>query len=218
MKNKKTVENVMNFYIAAEKLKTTMRHSWTSDSTRQESTAEHSWMLCLIAMTVFDQMELKVDQLKVLKMLIIHDLAEAIIGDIPAFDIEGRKGKKEREMTAMKNITKNLPKNVQNEIMELFEECETKSTLEAQVAQAIDKFEAPLQHNISDINTWDQNDYDIHGRYKMFLYDFDPFFKELREELEHMTRKKVTRAKTLHRFRPEIQEYYKELNAKEKKK
>jgi len=195
-----------------------MRHSWTSDSTRQESTAEHTWLLCLIAMTIFDELKIKVDQLKVLKMLIIHDLAETIIGDIPAFDTEGRKGKKEKEKVAMEQLVKNLPLKIRNEIMELFEEMEAKSTPEAKIAQAIDKFEAPLQHNISDIATWDQNDYDIHGRYKMELYEFDPFLKELREELEHMTRRKATKAKTLHRFRPEIQKYYKELNEKEKTK
>jgi 5'-deoxynucleotidase YfbR-like HD superfamily hydrolase len=216
MKNKKIVENIMAFFIAAEKLKTTMRHSWTSDSNRQESTAEHTWLLCLIAITIFDELEVKIDQLKVLKMLIIHDLAEVIIGDIPAFDTEGRKGKKEREKAAMKQLVNNLPEKTRNEFLELFEECEAKSTHEAKIAQAIDKFEAPLQHNIADINTWDQNDYDIHGRYKMELYEFDPFLKELRDELEDMTRKKVTKAKTLHRFRPEIQEYYKKLNDNEK--
>ena len=200
MKNKQIVENVMAFFIAAEKLKTTMRHSWTSDSNRQESTAEHTWLLCLIAITIFDELEVKIDQLKILKMLIIHDLAETIIGDIPAFDIEGRKGKKEREKAAMEQLVNNLPEKTRNEFIELFEECEAKSTPEAKIAQAIDKFEAPLQHNIADINTWDQNDYDIHGRYKMELYEFDPFLKELRNELEHMTRKKVTKAKTLHRF------------------
>ncbi|HSX09731.1 MAG TPA: HD domain-containing protein [Candidatus Saccharimonadales bacterium] len=212
------IKYLFEFYIQAEKLKTTMRHSWTNDSNRQESTAEHTWLLCLIAMTIFDELEVKVDQLKVLKMLIIHDLAEALIGDIPAFDTEGRKGKKEREKVAMEQLTKNLPKKTRNEIMELFEEMEEKSTPEAKIAQAIDKFEAPLQHNIADISTWDQNDYDIHGRYKMELYEFDHFLKELREELEHMTRRKVTMAKTLHRFRPEIQKYYEELNAKEEEK
>lgn len=218
MKKNRTIKYLFEFYIQSEKLKTTMRHSWTSNSSRQESTAEHTWLLCLIALTIFDELKVEVDQLKVLKMLIIHDLAETIIGDIPAFDTEGRKGKKERETVAMEQLVKNLPLKTRNEILKLFEECEAKSTLEAKIAQAIDKFEAPLQHNISDISTWDQNDYDIHGRYKIELYEFNPFLKELREELEHMSRKKVTKAKTLHRFRPEIQKYYKKLNEEENEK
>jgi|ERR1700722_5373382 len=217
MKKKQLVENFIPFFVAAEKLKTTMRHSWTNDSNRKESTAEHSWMLCLIALTIFDRMQVKVDQLKVLKILIIHDLAEALIGDIPAFDFKKRKNKKEREKKAMKQLLINLPTQTKKEITELFEEYENNETLEAKIAQAIDKFEAPLQHNISDISTWDQNDFDIHGRYKMNYFDFDPFLKKLREELEIMTRKKVTKAKQLHRFPAEIQEYYKKLNDNEKK-
>jgi putative hydrolase of HD superfamily len=218
MNNKQTIEHLMSFFIAAEKLKTTMRHSWTSDSNRQESSAEHSWMLCLIALTVFDQLKVTIDQLKVLKILIIHDLAETIIGDIPAFDVEGRKNKKEREHSAMKSLTKDLSDKTRNEFQSLLEEYDEKQTMEAKVAQAIDKFESPLQHNISDIATWDQNDFDIHGLYKVNYFMFDAFLATLREELETMTRKKVTKAKQLHRFRPEIKEYYEKMNEKEDKK
>lgn len=214
-KNKQIIKNIMAFFVMAEKLKTTMRHSWTSNNKRQESSAEHTWMMCLIAMNIFDQLEVKVDQLRVLKILIIHDLAEALIGDIPAFDIEGRKNKKEKEINAMEQLTKKLPKETKNEILDLFEEFENKKTRESLVAQAIDKFESPLQHNISDISTWDQNDFDIHGLYKIDYFTFDSFLKDLRTELETMTRMKVTKAKQIHRFRPEIQEYYNKLNEEE---
>ena len=166
MNNSRTIEHLMNFFKASEKLKTTMRHSWTSDCNRQESSAEHSWMLCLIALTIFDQMKITFDQLKVLKILIIHDLAETIIGDIPSFDVEGRKNKKEREHKAMKSLVANLPFETRNEFQSLLVEYDENETIEAKVAQAIDKFESPLQHNISDITTWDQNDFNIHGRYK----------------------------------------------------
>ena len=103
-----TIQNLFDFYMEAEKLKRTLRHSWTSDSNRQERTAEHSWMLCLIALTLFDQLKVKIDQLKVVKILIIHDLAEAIVGDIPAFDVKRRKDKKEREHAAMKLLVKEI--------------------------------------------------------------------------------------------------------------
>lgn len=216
MKNKQIIENLMSFFVASEKLKTTQRHSWTSDTGRQESSAEHSWMLCLIALTLFDQIEIKVDQLRVLKILIIHDLAETIIGDIPAFDVQGRKNKKEQEKAAMEQLIKNLPTKTGKEVMELFDEYENKSTLEAKVAQAIDKFESPFQHNIADISTWDQNDFNIHGRYKENYFEFEPFLKSLREELENMSRQKITNANQLNRLPLEIQEYYKKLNKNEK--
>lgn len=216
MRREQTIKNIMAFFIEAEKLKTTLRHSWTNDSTRQESTAEHSWMLCLIAIILFERLTIKIDQLRVLKILIVHDLAEVIIGDIPAFDSKRRKNKKEREKAGLEQIIKNLPDDTKKEIRELFEEYENKTTLEAKVAQAVDKFEAPLQHNIADINTWDQNDFTIHGRYKENYLEFDPFLKSLREELEVMTIKKVTKAKQLHRMRPEIQTYYNEIQKRKK--
>lgn len=77
------MQEILSFLTLAEKLKTTLRHSWTNDPARQESTAEHSWMICLLAMVLFGKTKLQLDQLKVLKMLVIHDLAEAITGDIP---------------------------------------------------------------------------------------------------------------------------------------
>jgi len=83
MKKAIIISNLLQFYIAAEKLKTTIRHSHTSDSNRIESAAEHSWMLALIALSLFEHLETKIDQLRVLKMVLIHDLAEAVTGDIP---------------------------------------------------------------------------------------------------------------------------------------
>jgi putative hydrolase of HD superfamily len=209
---KQMIKSLFTFFIEAEKLKITMRHSWTSNANRQESSAEHSWMLCLIALSIFDQLEVKIDQLRVLKMLIIHDLAEVIIGDIPAFDTEGRKNKKEREKIAMEQVARDLPDETKKEILRLFDEFENKTTRESLVAQAVDKFESPLQHNISEIKTWDQNDFDIHGLYKIDYFTFDTFLMDLRDELENMTRVKVTKAKQLHRFKPEIQKLYKKLN------
>lgn len=214
MKDKQISQQLLSFYILAEKLKTVMRHSLTSNSQRQESTAEHSWMLCLIAMTIFEHLTIKVDQLKVLKLLIIHDLAEILTGDIPAFDTKGRVGKYEKEKTAMKKLLEALPQATQKDFMDLWEECEKRETQEAKVAQAIDKFEAPLQHNIFGVKHWDQNDFDVHGWYKFDIVAIDPFLKTLRNELEDMSRNKITEAKQLHRLPKDMQKRYNDLNKK----
>ncbi|MBA3723816.1 MAG: HD domain-containing protein [Candidatus Levybacteria bacterium] len=209
MKNKELIANLFAFYIGAEKLKTIIRHSYTSNTDRTESSAEHSWMLCLIAMTLFEHISLKVDQLKVLKMLILHDLAEAITGDIPAFDTKARVGKQEREKAAIDELFTPLPENTRNEFLALIEEYEARETDESKVAQAIDKFEAPLQHNIFGPEKWDQNDFDFHGGYKMQFHQFEPFIKDLRDELEEMSRKKITEANLIHKLPKHIQEDYK---------
>lgn len=216
MDNKLIISNLFAFYIQAEKLKTTMRHSWTNEVTRQESSAEHSWMMCLIALSVFEHLTIQVDQLRVLKILIVHDLAEAITGDIPSFEVSKRKEmKKENEKIALNKLTENLTPTFQKEIIDLWNEYESKETIESKIAQAIDKFESPFQHNISNISTWDQNDFDIHPFYKMEHAQIDPFLKELREKLEDMSRKKITEADALDRIKPEARQKYEGLNAKD---
>ena len=73
MNNK--ITGIIKFIKKAEKLKTELRHSWTSEVNRQESVAEHTWSSCLLAMILFDEISIKVNQLRVLKMIIVHDLA-----------------------------------------------------------------------------------------------------------------------------------------------
>jgi len=218
MKNTQTISNLLQFYIEAEKLKATLRHSWTSDTTRQESTAEHSWMLSLIAITLFEHLKIKIDQLKVLKLVIIHDLAEAVTGDIPAFEVSERmKAKKQNEKLALKKLARNLPSKTKKELFALNAEYEAKETLEAKMAQALDKLEAPLQHAIAGIETWDQNDFNYSGTYRK--YDFvkiDEAIIALTEEISTFSRKKITEANQLHRLKEEVRILYEELNAKEK--
>lgn len=212
MKNQEISKKLLDFFVSAEKLKTIMRHAYTSNTSRQESTAEHTWMLCLIAITIFEHITLKFDQLKVLKMLILHDFAEAIIGDIPAFDKNGRIGKYEKEKNAFEKLINSLPTTTQKEFLSVWEEYEKKETNEAKIAQAIDKFESPLQHNIFGVEHWDQNDFDIHGFYKFDTVAIEPFLLSLREELETMSRKTITEAKQLHRLPSTIQKKYNERN------
>lgn len=214
--NTNIYQDLLQFYISAEKLKIIMRHSYTSNSERQESTAEHSWMLCLIAITLFEHLTIQINQLKTLKMLIIHDLAEAVTGDIPAFDTERRIGKYEREKEAMTSILSPLPKSMQKEFLSLWEECEARETNEAKVAQAIDKLEAPFQHNLFSFEKWEQQDFDIHGWYKFDIVAIDPFLKKLREEIEDMSRKKITEGGMLEKLPEKIQQKYQELNNHEK--
>ena len=78
-----TDRELINFLDIAEKMKCNTRHSWTSTN-RKESVAEHSWRLSLMALLLEKEIE-GVDFQKIIKMCIIHDLGEAITGDIPSF-------------------------------------------------------------------------------------------------------------------------------------
>ncbi len=198
MKNTKVamINNYLQFYTKAEKLKTTMRHSWLADSNRQESTAEHSWMLGLLAIVLADELERKVDKSKVIEMVIVHDLAEAVTGDIPSFEISTRQNNKHKaEEKALAYIVADLPKKTQKRIIDLWNEFEECKTLEARFANSLDKVEACIQHNLADISTWDDGDYNIGPYYKNHFFDFDSFIRSFKDKVDVDTMQKIVDAK-----------------------
>jgi len=209
------ITEVLAFIKRAEKLKTELRHSWLSDTSRQESVAEHSWMLSLIAMAVFDSIAIEIDQLKVLKMLVIHDLAEAIIGDIPSFEVSERKDNKyENELKAMKEIVVGLPAKTATEMLALWQEMEAKKTPEAMLAQCIDKVEVLIQHIIADIETWDDGDYGLGPYNKDELFDFHPYMRALKDQVNEEFWEKMEAENKLSHIKPEHLERRKLLKTK----
>ena len=102
----------VGFLNTIEKLKCNTRHSWTS-SGRQESVAEHSWRLAVMAMLCADEFA-DVDINKVIKMCLIHDFGEAITGDIPAF-IKNQDDEKKEEH-AVHQLLSPLPSDTKEEL------------------------------------------------------------------------------------------------------
>lgn len=154
---KTNLVNILELIKLGEKLKTEMRHSWLSNG-RQESVAEHTWRVSLMAMLMEPYLTDKVDSAKLLKMIIIHDLVEAEAGDIPAFDTMSDPAAKEQkalnERKSIERIRGMLGNALGEELYELWHEFEEKETYEAKVANALDKLEAQIQHNEADISTW----------------------------------------------------------------
>ena len=135
----------IRFIQEAERLKSVLRSGFTS-SGRAESTAEHSWRLCLLAMTFADQLG-SIDIGKVLKLCVVHDLGEAISGDVAAVDQHLDPDKTERERRDLQTLTRTLPIALQAEILALWEEYESAQTTEAKVVKGLDKLETIIQHN-----------------------------------------------------------------------
>ena len=135
----------IRFIQEAERLKSVLRSGFTS-SGRAESTAEHSWRLCLLAMTFADQLG-SIDIGKVLKLCVVHDLGEAISGDVSAVDQHLDPDKTERERRDLQTLTRTLPVALQAEILALWEEYESAQTTEAKVVKGLDKLETIIQHN-----------------------------------------------------------------------
>lgn len=136
---------VLAFLRSAERLKHTTRSAWTSTG-RQESVAEHSWRLALMCIVLGRRFP-SVDIGRVLRMCIVHDLGEAIHGDIPAPEQDPAHGKAAQERLDILDVTSPLPDTERDGIVALWEEYEAAATPEARLAKGLDKLETILQHN-----------------------------------------------------------------------
>ena len=173
----------------AGKLKLVMRHCWI-DGKRQESTAEHSWRLALMAMLLKDEEELAgINMDRVMEMCLIHDLGEAFTGDIPAF--EKKDSDTEKEVNLYESWVSGFPENQKNHWMNLLREMEALETEEAQVYKALDKLEALITHNESPIETWLPLEYDLQMTYGRENMKCHPYFETLRAAVDEWTVRKI---------------------------
>ncbi len=180
---------LLDFFHESEGLKTLLRHSWLSNN-RQESVAEHSWRMALMAIVFEKEISMKVDMLKVLKMIIIHDLAEIRAGDHHAFKGE-LKNKFENEKNALEKILKNLPAETREEIKDLWLEFEDLKTDEAKFARAMDKLEVLIQHNEAELKTWDEKEFSFNLECSYKEVEFNKVLFEFRETLQEEIKKKI---------------------------
>lgn len=139
------IAGVLDFLRAAEQLKTTYRSGWTSAG-RSESVAEHTWRLCLMSLLFADSFP-DVDFARLVKICIIHDLGEAIGGDIPAIHQVPGESKAAQEREDLLQLLHPLPERLRAEITALWDEYEGAASPEAKLAKALDKLETIMQHN-----------------------------------------------------------------------
>ncbi|HEU4566309.1 MAG TPA: HD domain-containing protein [Gemmatimonadaceae bacterium] len=139
------IEGILTFLRAAERLKSVTRNAWTSEGER-ESVAEHTWRLCLMAL-LFAHHFPEADVARLVKICIIHDLGEAIGGDIPAPEQDASAPKAAEERRHLLQLLEPLPEALRREITGLWDEYEGARTLEARLAKALDKLETIMQHN-----------------------------------------------------------------------
>jgi putative hydrolase of HD superfamily len=132
----------MEFIVEIDKLKHIERQSALCDGTRQENDSEHSWHIALMAILLSEYANsIDIDLLKVVKMLLIHDLVEIDAGDTFAYDLVGNSDKKQRERVAAKRIFGILPEDQNKELLSLWQEFESRATPEARFASALDKLQ-----------------------------------------------------------------------------
>ncbi|AGL84523.1 metal-dependent phosphohydrolase [Pseudomonas protegens CHA0] len=178
--NSELLSGRLDFLREAEKLKDVLRSAHTS-SGRQESTAEHSWRLCLMALLFEDQLG-DLDLLRVLKLCIVHDLGEAIHGDIPAVAQAAHPDKSQQERDDLQLLARALDAPAREHLLELWDEYEGAASNEARAVKALDKLETLLQH------TQGQNpagfDYRFNLGYGRRYTDASPLFQALRQQID----------------------------------
>ncbi|MEL7122719.1 MAG: HD domain-containing protein [Bacteroidota bacterium] len=160
----KDLQQILDFIGKAEQLKKEMRHSWLSNR-RQESVAEHTWRMSLIAILLNDKLDIDLNLERALKMIIIHDLVEIEAGDVSALDVlrnpSIKNDKVNRELQAIENIKTELGGTLGTEIYELWHEFEDKKTVEAKFSNALDKLEVQIQHNHAPLDTWEEIEFEM---------------------------------------------------------
>lgn len=178
---------LLDILSVTERLKDAVRHCYTSGG-RRESVAEHSWMMTVMAFFMRDEFP-DADMDKVMEMCVIHDLGEAFTGDIPTF--EKTKEDEKREEDLLSDWIKTLPSGYAEKMQLLYEEMEEQNTQEAKIYKAIDKLEALIQHNMSDLSTWLSLEYDLQKTHGNDKVGFSEYMKELRAEVLKDTLKKT---------------------------
>ena len=171
----------------AERLKDTLRHCYTSGG-RRESVAEHSWRIALMAFFLRDEFP-EADMDKVMEMCLIHDLGECFTGDIPTFNKTEADEAREEEL--LSRWVRSLPEPYATRLNDLYAEMEALETQEAKIYKALDKLEAVIQHNESDISTWLPLEYDLQLRYGAENVTFSPYMRQLKAHIDDWTRRKI---------------------------
>ena len=178
----------LKFISEAERLKNVLRRSHTSEG-RQESTAEHTWRLCLLAMVFEDELP-GLDFAKILKMCVVHDLGEAINGDVPAVLLEASRDKSRQERQDLVALMEGLSQELRDTFLSLWDEYEKAASPEAVAVKALDKLETLIQHN-QGTNPPDFVDYVFNLSYGKKYTDAVPLFAEIRRLVDKDTERRA---------------------------
>lgn len=138
----------IEFMLEIDKLKNIRRQTYVLGENRKENDAEHSWHIAVLAFMLAEYANNPIDILKVMKMLLMHDIVEIDAGDTYCYDADGLSTKSEREQNAAKRIYGILPDDQSEEYYLLWQEFEAQESSEAKFAALLDRMQ-PLILNYS---------------------------------------------------------------------
>ncbi len=154
---KNDFEKQISFILELDKIKHITRQTYLCDGSRKENDAEHSWHLALMCFVLADYANEPIDVLKTMKMVLLHDVIEIDAGDTYAYDTEGNKTKRERELKAADRIFGLLPEGQAQEYRGLWDEFEAMETPESKFANMLDKVQPLLLNHASGGRSWEEH-------------------------------------------------------------
>ena len=148
----------IEFIVEVDKLKEIFRQTVLTQSRRAENDAEHSWHFALMVIVLAEHSNHQpLDVLRILKMVLIHDLVEIDAGDTFAYDTKHMADQHEREARAATRIFGLLPADQTREFRALWDEFEARQTPEARFAAACDRFHPMLLNCRTNGHAWQKH-------------------------------------------------------------
>ncbi|XP_071375432.1 5'-deoxynucleotidase HDDC2 [Centroberyx affinis] len=143
MNNTTSMSNMLKFMKLIGQLKRVPRTGWVYRKVKQpESVSDHMYRMAMMSLTITDP---TVDKDRCIKLALVHDMAECIVGDIAPADNISKAEKHRREEEAMRHLTGLLQDGLKQELYGLWEEYETQSSAEARLVKQFDLLEMILQ-------------------------------------------------------------------------
>ena len=180
--DKDRLERQIEFIREIDKEKSIGRQTYLADASRKEDDAEHAWHMAIMTVLLSEYANEKIDVLRTMTMLLIHDLVEIDAGDTYAYDAEGLKTQKAREEAAKERIYSLLPEDQKKELSAIFDEFEASKTPEAKFAHAMDNLQPLMLNNSNGGGDWRE-----HGVSAKQVYGRQKRTKEGSEKLYEIT-------------------------------
>ena len=151
---KSRIDRQFDFIREIDKEKFITRQTFLSDAKRRENDAEHAWHMAVMTLLLSEYANEEIDVLRVLSMLLIHDLVEIDAGDTYAYDEEGKQTQRAREVKAADRIYGILPEDQGKKLRELWEEFEEAQTPEAKFAHVTDNVQPAMLNDYTEGKDW----------------------------------------------------------------
>ncbi len=152
--DEKRLEQQIAFCREIDKEKFIGRQTWLTGATRKENDAEHAWHMAVMTVLLSEYANEEINVLRTMTMLLIHDLVEIYAGDTYAYDEEGKKTQKRRELAAADRLFQMLPEDQGKKFREIWEEFEAENTPESRFARTMDNLQPMMLNAATDGKSW----------------------------------------------------------------